>query len=94
MLGSSIYIILIVAMLASIVGLIKNEITYKNHMIITEAILVYNIDMIKNDSDSRINFEEAEDYATTFWRLWDWGYTRILPRDKFELVKPYIGKEK
>lgn len=26
----------------------------------------------------------------TFYRWWDWGYTRILPKDKFEIIKPYL----
>lgn len=40
----------------------------------------------KNDVD----YDDMENYVVTLWRLWDWGYTRILPKDKFEIIKPYI----
>ena len=38
---------------------------------------------------------DMEEYDQTFKRWWDWGYTRILPPAKYELVKPHIvEKEK
>lgn len=35
-----------------------------------------------------------ETYVGTWSRLWDWGYTRILPEEDFELIKPYIKSHK
>lgn len=39
-----------------------------------------------------ISYDNIEPYFVTLLRLWDWGYTRLLPPEKFELVKPYIKK--
>lgn len=68
----------------------KNRITYENVVKINEAIYVYQIDCIKNGVPSIVDYGDKEDYDKTFWRFWDWGYTRILPKDKFEIIKPYI----
>lgn len=68
----------------------KNKITYEKVKKISEAIYAYQIDCIKNGVSSIVDYKDKEDYDETFWRLWDWGYTRILPKDKFEIIKPYI----
>lgn len=68
----------------------KNKNTYENVAKINEAIYFYKIDCIKNGVSSIVDYGDQEDYDKTLWRLWDWGYTRILPKDKFEIIKPYI----
>lgn len=71
----------------------KNENTHKNHKIIIDAIYDYHIDMItseKYDQIDAVDYRDMETYNSTLFRLWDWGYTRILPKEKFEIVKPYI----
>lgn len=77
-----------------IVLMIKNEITFINHNIISNAIYAYGIQFIRESEgkflDIPVQFSDCEDYDKTLWRLWDWGYKRILPREKFELIKPYI----
>lgn len=71
----------------------KNANTLRNQSKILCAIKEYRIDCIKNhqyeDMDC-VEYGDMETYMTTFWRLWDWGHTRILPKDKFEIIKPYI----
>lgn len=88
-----ILIVCSVALVGLIVLLFKNANTLRNQTKILCAIKKYRIDCIKNhqyeDMDC-VEYRDMETYMTTFWRLWDWGYTRILPKDKFEIIKPYI----
>lgn len=94
------YIILTIAIILLIICVLglaaleifyfKNKITYENVLKINEAIYVYQIDCIKNGTSSIVDYDDLEDYDKTLWRLWDWGYTRMLPKDKFEIIKPYI----
>ena len=76
-----------------IIALIKNEITFRNHKIIDDAIYHYNNNLI--ETEGRANFslyDDEESYEETLKRWWDWGYKRILPPEKYELIKPYIKK--
>lgn len=76
-----------------IVLMFKNDNTCKNRLKILEAIYEYQITYINNNTaigGLKVIANDIEDYDKTFWRLWDWGYTRILPKDKFEIIKPYI----
>lgn len=68
--------------------LIKNEVTRKCRIIIVEAIGAYLRDHI--NEVTLVDFDDMESYDDTFNRIWDWGHTRILPKDKYELIKPYI----
>lgn len=72
--------------------LIKNDNTYKNHVIIVDAIYEYCIE--KNVDFALFYNMYMEDYDDTLNRFWDWGYTRILPPEQFELIKPYIKERK
>ena len=36
---------------------------------------------------------QMEDFDKTLFRLWDWGYKNILPKEDFELIKPYIEEK-
>jgi hypothetical protein len=88
---SSILIASIVAMAFCFLLLRKNANTYKNQILINKAICVYRMICIDRKENAVVDHDDAEDYDKTLWRLWDWGYTRILPKEKFEIVKPYIG---
>ncbi len=91
---TSVLVICVVALVGCIIFGIKNEVTFKNDMIICNAIYAYLSHLIEEgqyDPENRpVTFEDMEDYDTTLYRIWDWGYTRILPPEKFELIKPYI----
>jgi hypothetical protein len=72
---------------------IKCDNTYKNHLIIANAIYLYNkhlIDTGEYTEKNIVSYSDMEDYDTTLCRVWDWGYTRILPPEKLELIKPFI----
>lgn len=74
--------------------LIKNFNTYKNQVIIVEAIYKCAIDCISNHKEPFVDYSEMEDYDSTLFRFWDWGYTRILPKEKYEIIKPYVERRR
>lgn len=89
-------VILVVCILALIyltILFIKNEVTFRTRIIICDAIYEYKSYCIWNDVDDVVDWDDMERYDETLFRIWDWGYTRILPADKFEIIKPFIGKE-
>lgn len=83
-------IILFVMLAVGIFLVAKNENTYQKQMIVSYAIYLYRLDMLHHDSEHEVDFDDIESYMATFTRLWDWGYTRILPPEKYEIIKPYI----
>jgi hypothetical protein len=90
----SIAVICLLALMYITLDLIKNEFTYRNQIIIVHAIHDYNMYLIENGqfdiNNPSVTYADMEDYDTTQKRFWDWGYTRILPPEKFELIKPFI----
>jgi hypothetical protein len=66
------------------------------HSRVITAITDYTINLILQEKDHEIGvtFDDMEDLYATLWRLWDWGYKHILPKEKFEIIKPYLKKEK
>ena len=83
------YVILIFCLIATI----KNTNTFNCHEKIGKAIYKYKTRCIEEcawDDLHSVEYKDMEDYMTTFWRLWDWGYKRILPIDKFKIIEPYI----
>lgn len=80
-------------------ALLKNNATRKAHYIIANAIFAYQMDRIEKEymcgtpTVDEVEYSDMEDYEKTFKRFYDWGYTRILPKDKFEIIKQFIEKE-
>lgn len=75
------------------IAIVKNLNTYLCQDKIDKAIYEYKLMCIRNsdwDALHYVEYKDEENYIKTFWRFWDWGYTRILPKDKFEIIKPYI----
>ena len=87
----NIYILLI---LYGVVGLIRNEVAFKQRNKIMDAIHRYHIDCVYKNTDQYVDYADMEEYDDTMNRFWDFGYTRILPKDKFEIIKPYIEVRK
>jgi len=78
-----------------LIFIIKSAVTCHHHCRISDAICRYCISMIdQNRFNYEVYYDDMEEFDTTLWRLWDWGYKRILPSDKFEIIKPYMKKEK
>lgn len=92
-----VFIIVIFVLFALYVayGLIKNDVTYTNRIIISTAIFKYTMSLIeKHIYECEVNYEDMEPYDKTFNRFWDWGYKRILPKEKFEIIEPFIEHKK
>lgn len=83
-------LVMLIFMALCIVMLIKNEVTYRQRKKILKAIKEYENMCYKHGEISNVDFEDIENYDSTLFRIWDWGYTRILPKDKFEIIEPYI----
>lgn len=64
----------------------------KMHRVIMEAIHYYHADCIKKRTTFDVDYTDMEDYYKTCRRWWDWGYKRILPKDKFEIIQKYIDE--
>lgn len=72
-----------------------------NHLLIIDAIALYWADVRENHDWStltrptyEVDLDDLEDSNKTFWRLWDWSYKRILPKEKFAIIEPYIEMAK
>ena len=72
--------------------LFKVRNAYNNQMIILKAISDYS-DETGNIRKSTILLDNMEDLIKTAFRLWDWGYKNILPKEDFELIKPYLEEK-
>lgn len=77
-----------------VLALIKNEVTYRDHIKITDAIGRYRLNCINRGRLCLVDFDDMESYDDTFARWWGWGYTRILPPHLYAIIEPYIRKEK
>ena len=89
----TIFTVTVLLILWCILEDVKNEITLKNHTKIIKAISAYQRSLINKyqfDQLDNVTYDDMEDYNKTFKRFWDWGYTRILPKEKFELIKPFL----
>lgn len=88
-------IALFIAFIVCIIALIKNNNTYKQITIITKAIYQYQSDCIRNRNYKYlVDYPDMKSYDDVFNNFFDWGYTNILPKEKFEIIKPYILEEK
>lgn len=87
-----IYIALVLSILAYIaLAFIRFNNVYDNRMRIISAIFIYHINCAQNGNEITVSYEDMESDNATCKRIWDWGCTRILPKEKFEIIKPYIG---
>lgn len=79
--------------------LVKNCVTLNKQNTISDAIHAYHVEVIHNhnyltgDVEFKVEYNDIEEYTKTLFRLWDWSYKRILPEDKYAIIKPYIKKK-
>lgn len=70
----------------------KHANTNKNRMIILNAIYKYQLETIRNgNSNFLVYYIDIEPWKSTYHRWFDWGYTRILPPEKFKIIEQYIS---
>ena len=75
---------------------VKTENALINHIIIIYSISEYQKNRLMAKDIEHINdvkFKDMEDFKETIYRLSDWGYKRILPKEKYDLVKPFINRK-
>lgn len=86
--------LLIIALMALTVFL-KFVMTLLNFKTIELAIFKYEIiQMTKGEYNANDTlYKYMRSMAMIFINPFDWGYKHILPPDKYELVKPYLGRE-
>ena len=79
-----------------VVMLIKTEITSKHLNMLLEAAHAYNLDCIKRDAlDEMLNyFDIFPTYDSVLYRIFDWGYENILPKEVMEKIRPFIKETK
>lgn len=94
-----IYALIIIVMFLAIIYygilLIKNAVTYRCRIKIMNAIHRYNMACLdrwygSNERLITINYSDMEPYDKTLYRFFDWGYEHILPKEKYEIIRPYI----
>ena len=91
--GVLLLLLTIIVLLFCCVMHIKNEVTYKNDLIISRAIYFYNIDRIsKGDLDSILSYDVIKSYNKAFINIFDWGYKNLVPEDIYALIEPFIEK--
>jgi hypothetical protein len=61
-------------------------------MILSDAIHMYHRDMIIQGEfvNFKVDYDDMESYDETLFRLFDFGYENILPKEKYEIIRPYI----
>ena len=81
-------------LIAMVILHFKNNNTYKNHIILLNAIAEHNrAAMLEDRCDKWISYECIESYYKTLFNLFDWGYKNLVPRDVYKRIEPFIDKE-
>ena len=62
------------------------------HWKILDAILEYKLECIMENEPCYVEYDDRESLGRTFWRLWDWSEKRILDKDDYKIIKPYIER--
>lgn len=81
-------------LIAMVILYFKNINTYKNHIILLNAIAKHNYAaMLEDQYDKCINYDCIESYYKTLFNLFDWGYKNLVPRGVYKRIEPFIDKE-
>ena len=84
-----IVIISCILLLCCMLSFIKTENDYANHKKVMGAIEKYATITGRYEMAIKM-LMHIESLDKTTSRFWDWGYKNILPKQYFELIKPYI----
>lgn len=69
----------------------KNENTLKCYHAILWAIYLYHCECIETGREYKVSYEDMISYDRALWRLWDWSYKNIIPKEKFKIIAPYVN---
>lgn len=81
-----------IALLFLAVLVMKNDVTLDKRIKIIYAIRDYKLKCLNDNTSEEVDYSDMESYDSTLWRIWDWGNTRILPKEKYKIVEPFITK--
>lgn len=76
--------------LFAIIAIIKKEVTIKNHCKVCRAIQGYRAVCRSTNRKPVVSSEDMVEFEKSAKRIFDWGCKNILPKDKFELIKPFL----
>ena len=85
-----------VAVMAALAFMVLGFLVLRLHWVdamrdkIYSALCKYTIFCLKSGITPQVKFGDMEYSGKTYNRLWDWGYKRILPKEKFEIIKEFI----
>lgn len=68
--------------------------TFKQRYRILSAMERYYSEKLHAGEEIKVFAYDLEEFDETLNRFWDWGCKRILPPDKFEIIEPYLKKER
>lgn len=69
---------------------IKCVVAYNHHIQIIDAIHRYHMRCFYMYEDACVEYSDMEESSKTVYRLWDWTNKRILPKEKFAIIKPFM----
>lgn len=81
---ANITVLILIGMLIRIVIM-----AYK-YILIQDAIYKYRMYCIKHWEKANVDFGDMVKFSDVFLNLAKWRYTDILPKEKFEIIKPYM----
>ena len=76
--------------LFAIIAIIKREVTFKNYCKVCRAIRGYRAVCRATNRKPVVGSEDMMDFQKSERRIFDWGCKNILPKEKFELIKPFL----
>ena len=85
---------MIITTIALIIALFRNNWAYKQQIRVINAICAHQMYCQITEKKSVVTYTDMETYEATYRRFWDWGCTRILPKEKFAIIKPYLDAPK
>ena len=89
------FAIAISGILFGLLMILRADVVYRNEMVIINAIYrraVHDLDEGSWElNESTVLYDSMRN---RYWCLWDWGHKHILPKDKYERIKPFIKRRK
>jgi hypothetical protein len=86
--------ICIIGIAFCLVIIIKSEVTFRHNVKIINAICNYALYCIDNSMEQLVDYDDMRSFDASMYRLFDWGYKHVLPKEKFEIIKPFILESK
>lgn len=88
-----ILLLLVLVMIYYLVMLVKVKVTGRNLNLLLNAVYDYNVDCVERGcyNDCHLEyFDIFPDFDAVLYRLFDWGYENILPKEAMEKIRPFI----